>query len=603
MDVDASTCQVCKRTFKDLLHHLSCHPSCRSSYACSQGDALTASPDPAMVGDAVASRTAIYERGMTADVVDELGSLRHEAQVSGNTVDGFKRKLQGWLESAEASLIDELEPHVSSASGINVAELIQSRLGWLRGIETSKLEEAAHRKLLGAAWVTPVKRELGEHEEQTKDADGEVIKTKTIKDAAWDIPLIAQLQALIAHDSDFWTHVKASSSSWSREEPPDEPDVIADICDGQLFIEHPKLGRKSGPIPCPTTPGGQRIKLGFKGYYDEVECVNALGGAAGTHEIGCTYVSCLNLPAELRNKLEYTFVVTLCLKNAMKHHGAIKIIGGAKCDTDGTYTPLEDQSTSLGGQLRLLDQGTCLRAPGVCATDGYQRTIFCGWMVLFCADFPAAGAVTPYAQSVSASKCCRECEWETFSKEAYKPTSFIAGTPRWRLRSEAGQAAQIERVRATAGKGRRNKLMKEFGLYKLNYTLHPSLFPYMNAAEGLPQDVMHAEFSSGTCNYEAAEMLYLFIAREKWFTVDQLNERIRAVDIPDAQRPPYIYESVAIGQKGGLPKDGAHLRYSGSQTMYFTIHSINILQPLIQDEKHPAWLSWLVITEGQAPRC
>ena len=64
------------------------------------------------------------------------------------------------------------------------------------------------------------------------------------------------------------------------------------------------------------------------------------------------------------------------------------------------------------------------------------------------------------------------------------------------------------------------------------------------------------------------------------------------VDVPAGQRPPRIYASVAAGKKGGLPKDGAHLRYTGAQAMYFTLHSIDILEPLIKNKQHPAWLSW-----------
>ena len=135
--------------------------------------------------------------------------------------------------------------------------------------------------------------------------------------------------------------------------------------------------------------------------------------------------------------------------------------------------------------------------------------------------------------------------------------------------------------------------MKEYGLYNLSYALHPRFFPHLDPFRGTPQDVMHNEFSSGTANSELAEMLYLFIAKEKWFTVAQLNAAIAAYPWPAGWKPPPIWDSVTKGQKGGLPADGAHLRYSGSQTMHFSLESVKLLAPLVQDKTHPAWASWV----------
>ena len=61
---------------------------------------------------------------------------------------------------------------------------------------------------------------------------------------------------------------------------------------------------------------------------------------------------------------------------------------------------------------------------------------------------------------------------------------------------------------------------------------------------------------------------------------------------PEGHRPPLLWEALQKGQKGGLPAGDANLRYSGAQTMHFTLSSIELLSPLVQDETHPAWLSW-----------
>ena len=52
---------------------------------------------------------------------------------------------------------------------------------------------------------------------------------------------------------------------------------------------------------------------------------------------------------------------------------------------------------------------------------------------------------------------------------------------------------------------------------------------YFHVADGLPGDAMH-DILEGLLQYEAKEMLKAFILEEKYFTIDQLNERIKKFD-------------------------------------------------------------------------
>ena len=137
--------------------------------------------------------------------------------------------------------------------------------------------------------------------------------------------------------------------------------------------------------------------------------------------------------------------------------------------------------------------------------------------------------------------------------------------------------------------------MKASGFYSISYALHPLFFPHFSPFGGVPQDVMHAEFSSGTANAELAQMLYLFISKERWFSVAELNHAIDEFPWDEelgVTKPPPVWDSIRVGKQGGLPADGAHLRYSGSQTMKFALASVRLLQPLVQNAAHPAWVSW-----------
>ena len=155
---------------------------------------------------------------------------------------------------------------------------------------------------------------------------------------------------------------------------------------------------------------------------------------------------------------------------------------------------------------------------------------------------------------------------------------------------------QVAKQTATALNGKTKALIREslrkHGLFNAMYALHPTFFPYFDPFRGCPQDVMHNEFSSGTANSELATMLYIFISKEKWFNVEMLNAEIEKHDWGDGRKPPAIWEGVVKGQRGGLPEAGAHLRYTGSQTKDLALASRQILLPLVQNQEHPAWLSW-----------
>jgi hypothetical protein len=176
------------------------------------------------------------------------------------------------------------------------------------------------------------------------------------------------------------------------------------------------------------------LKLAFKAYYDEVETANPLGYARGAHSIGCIYVSILNLPPEMRNRLEYTFPVTLVLNTSVKRHGMAACLAGAKVGSDGKLEPDPTALTSLGAQLRLLDSGVAFQVP--CASTGYADLYVHAWLVIMSADYPAAGKMLPTAESTAAHHPCRHCLWERKASNASQPGPFLAvSRPLWKPRT------------------------------------------------------------------------------------------------------------------------------------------------------------------------
>ena len=427
-------CRGCDKSFVDIFRHWGWHPTCKA--ACSAG-AGAGSPVDLEAG--LEARTAIFQDRVQQQITEELGRMRYESMAGGSNINSLKKSMAAWLSDTKAALISELQPYISPRSGINVSDLVTSHLSWFNGIESERLETNLYRELLGRSLVEPVRRVLGRHKETVKDAEGVEYSSKEVEDVCFDFPLVQQIQALIEHDPAAWAQIQRASHEWS-DDTRNEPHVIADIPQGKIFTEHAKLGLQSGEILCPVH-GGRRTKLAFKAYYDEIEPANPLGFARGVHNIGCTYVSVLNLDADVRNRMEYTLIVSLVLNSDVKRYGPVKVFGGAEIDeTKSVYEKLDHAPSSLGAQMRAFDKGVELSVPS--SSGGYEQCYFHGWMIVFCADFPAAGKLLPTAQSTGAAKPCRGCDWLRTSQQAFKPTSLLSDRKcKWKIRSFA-QVAQ-----------------------------------------------------------------------------------------------------------------------------------------------------------------
>jgi hypothetical protein len=84
------------------------------------------------------------------------------------------------------------------------------------------------------------------------------------------------------------------------------------------------------------------------------------------------------------------------------------------------------------------------------------------------------------------------------------------------------------------------------------------------------------------------------VVLRKWdsLTVDKLNTAIGDWHWQDTVVQP-LHHSVREGATGGVPSPGAHLRYSASQTVAFSLALEYIIAPFVEDPEEPAWLSWL----------
>jgi hypothetical protein len=230
---------------------------------------------------------------------------------------------------------------------------------------------------------------------------------------------------------------------------------------------------------------------------------------------------------------------------------------------------------SLAGQMTMLNCGVVLSFPVNGPFGGMAPRTTYGWMLLFSGDFPAMAKLVGTAASCAAKKPCRQCDWDKESAVAFGPSSFMerplrpAGVPmRWKVRSNETLSEALAKANELRSQTARDKELRSSGYFKSEFVFNSINFPFLpDPFACTPQDGMHALFSSGIANSEAAEMLYLFISVYKDFTVGDLNDRIAAYDWPDGTQITDIHESVKVGAVGGVPAHSAHLRLTGSQTI------------------------------------
>lgn len=142
-------------------------------------------------------------------------------------------------------------------------------------------------------------------------------------------------------------------------------------------------------------------------------------------------------------------------------------------------------------------------------------------------------------------------------------------------------------------------LIKKYGLAPTRvraFAFHPDYIPHVDPCTIAPQDLLHL-FPDGIVRHEGAWLMWVLL--KKGLSLEAANSAIRAYrDWPSDVRIPSLHPSLKEGEAGG-PKSSRVLRMTGAQVMHFTLHSIEVLGPLLTPEMiaHPAWASWCKLVE------
>jgi len=137
--------------------------------------------------------------------------------------------------------------------------------------------------------------------------------------------------------------------------------------------------------------------------------------------------------------------------------------------------------------------------------------------------------------------------------------------------------------------------LKKYGLKRAYYAWDPEYIPGADPCLAM-RDLLHL-FPDGLLRSEAAWLFYILF--RMGLSIDAVNAAIRSYrHFPADVRVPSLVPKLKEG-KAGRPRSEAVLRMTGSQVMWFSLHSITILKPLLTEEMlaHPAWASWCKLVE------
>ena len=197
-------------------------------------------------------------------------------------------------------------------------------------------------------------------------------------------------------------------------------------------------------------------------------------------------------------------------------------------------------------------------------------------LLAFLADNLAAHQVGGFKESMSfARRICRSCMTTTKKAQTnFKECNFELRTPEEHKR----QCAQLEQSLL------KSEISKNYGINRKSILEN---IPNFSVAQNLPHDIMH-DLLEGVIPYELKLMLRYFVTECHFFTISQLNERLRNYEFgytEIADRPSVLHDI--------KPHEGS-LRQSAAQMwLLATVLPLIIGDLIPESEKH--WCCFLLL--------
>ena len=312
----------------------------------------------------------------------------------------------------------------------------------------------------------------------------------------------------------------------------------------------------------------------------------------------------LNLPAHERFATENIFL-PLCVRSSVyAKYGMARIRNGV--DQDGVKHP--DEPCFADDVNRLGDVGRWVEIPDDRGGGGTEWVRLKLYLLFGAMDHLGAQSCTVHVQCPNAHFFCRACDYDTRSPSAGKPFSFMrqgcahkdkAARPAFTRRDWPTLKSVLQRLRQGVSATEDKRLRHDYGINKLHAAIDPDHLHHVDPTTYLPQDLLHV-FPDGLLRSEGAWLFYILINQFK-LSIDKVNARIRTYPHwpADVRIPDLNSGKLKKGAKGGKPKSSTTLKMTGSEAMWFSLHSVEVLEPLLTDamRQHPAWASWVKLCE------
>eukprot|EP00965_Chrysotila_dentata_P025978 861726-Pleurochrysis_carterae.AAC.1 len=389
------------------------------------------------VGSEASGRAAAAKRARDMDYSDrlrnkvslDLAHFRYVKLMPSAHVDIFKGAVAQWLDTACKAIVDdvvsffaEVSPSFDSetlaAHTQSVVSGVESKLDVFNGLRTEHQEMQYLKK--NVPYAKPVPREMTVstiYNSQSAAAPASM-HTRRKKCIAYDFAADELLCRLIEHSSIARAQIYETVVSWSAapSPSPQSTQIVADITDGRVFLEHPVFGLRARVTEQEARDASESapLRIAIMLYSDAFTPVNALHGQAHSHSILAVMYCILNLRPSMRMCIPAIQLATLTRDVDAKSCGMVEVINGG--------------TTSIGAQLRRFAAGVrvCLRKQGGIGHADRDLQVYC---VLATADFPAMAAMLPTKGSTSAHQYDRHSDIDQQSKHYGEPNSFLSHRP------------------------------------------------------------------------------------------------------------------------------------------------------------------------------
>ncbi|KAB0800833.1 hypothetical protein PPYR_06572 [Photinus pyralis] len=220
-------------------------------------------------------------------------------------------------------------------------------------------------------------------------------------------------------------------------------------------------------------------------FFDDYESCNPLGTHAGVYKVGAVYVSIAGIPPKFSSLLENIFLFGLFHSN---------------------------DRTIYGNQVifkHFIQELSFLENEGINIAINNQHFQIYFSLILILGDNLGINSITGFSESFSSSYFCRNC---CMSKEEAKDALI-----------------EVHEQRRNLENYREHSQNKSYGVKEACCW---NVLPSYHCTINVSFDIMHDIFE-GVCRYEIGFLLFYFIKTKSFFTLEQLNDRIKYFEYED----------------------------------------------------------------------